>query len=230
MKRFGLAVLLCALGVHAWAADEKPAKLVRVTGTAEVKVIPDRAVIDVGVEKEDASAVIAKRSADTATRRLLAALKQNGIADKDVQTSYLSLQPQQHKVKGITVRTFAAGETLTITVRDLSRLDGLLEALIKAGGNQIDSLRYETSDLRKYRDQAREMAVKAAHEKAEALAKALGQEIGKASSIEETNTDAVFNYGYNALAGVDYKTTREPSIAVGQKSISASVTVAFDLI
>lgn len=230
MKSAGIAMLLCAFAIQGLVAEDKPSKVVRVTGTAEVKVVPDRAVIDVGVEKEDASASVAKRSADATARRLLAVLKQGGIDDKDMQTSYLSLQPQHRRVKSTTVSTFVATESLTITVRDLSKLDALLEALIKAGGNRIDSVRYETSELRKYRDQAREMAVKAAHEKAEALAKALGQEIGKASNIEEPNVDADFSYGFNAVAGLEYKARSGPSIAVGQKAISASVTVAFDLI
>ena len=123
---------------------------------------------------------------------------------------------------------------MTITVRDLTKLDTLLEALVKAGGNRIDSIGYETSDLRKYRDQARDMAVKAAHEKAGALAKALGQDIGKAQSIEEVSES-----GYqsprqiqNALfanARSENVLMEAPSIAVGQKSISASVMVSFDL-
>jgi len=125
---------------------------------------------------------------------------------------------------------------MTITVRDLANLDTLLESLIKAGGNRIDSIGYETSDLRKYRDQARDEAVKAAREKAGALAKALGQDIGKAQTIEE-----VPESGYqsplqiqNALfANVRSENVsmslERSSIAVGQKSISALVTVSFEL-
>jgi uncharacterized protein YggE len=123
---------------------------------------------------------------------------------------------------------------MTITVRDLAKLDTLLESLIKAGGNRIDSIGYETSDLRKYRDQARDMAVKAAREKAGALAKALGQDIGRAQSIEE-----VMESGYQStrqiqnalLANVrsENVSMEAPSIAVGQKSISASVMVSFEL-
>ncbi|HEV7522684.1 MAG TPA: SIMPL domain-containing protein, partial [Candidatus Angelobacter sp.] len=84
-------------------------------------------------------------------------------------------------------------------------------------------------DLRKYRDQARDLAVKAALEKAAALARALGQDIGKAQSIEEVpESESVAN---TRLYGYADKTARTeaPSIAVGQKSISASVMVAFEL-
>jgi uncharacterized protein YggE len=200
-------------------------------GPPKSKLFRNRAVIEVGVEKQDPSASAAKHAEDAAARRILATLRGNGIDEKDIQTTFLSLQPQSRYVKKVTISYFVAQQTLTITVRDLTKLDELLEALVKAGGNRIDSISYETSDLRKYRDQARDLAVKAAREKAEALAKALGQEIGKAQSIEEV---AESGYSAGLLTNInldDSLRTRGvgPSIAVGQKTVSASVTVQFDL-
>jgi uncharacterized protein YggE len=119
---------------------------------------------------------------------------------------------------------------MTITVRDLAKLDTLLEALIKAGGNRIDSISYETSDLRKYRDLVRDEAVKAAREKAGALAKALGQDIGRAQSIEEL-PEYSFSAGLQSNASFEYSRDKVagPTIAAGQKTISASITVSFEL-
>ena len=185
MKLIRFVIVLLFLASMALAQDKLLPRVVRVTGTADVKVVPDRAVIEIGVEKQDARATVAKRAADDAARRILADLHANGIAEKDIQTTFLSLQPQFNYRKGMKISYFVASQTLTIILRDLSRLEVVVESLIKAGGNRIDSIQYETSDLRKYRDQARDLAVKAAHEKAQALAHALGQEIGKAYSIEE---------------------------------------------
>lgn len=231
MKLLKIALALCALAGLAVAEDHAPSKFVRVAGTAEVKVVPDRAVIEIGVQKQDPSATAAKHKEDVAARQILAALTANGIDDKDVQTTYLSLRPESAYVKKVRVSYFVAQQTMTITVRDLAKLDSLLEALIKAGGNRIDSVSYETSDLRKYRDQARELAVKAAREKAEALAKALGQEIGKAQSIVEDQGNLDFsNLLSNNSASYGFVSkSHAPSIAVGQTTISASVTVSFDL-
>jgi uncharacterized protein YggE len=217
------------------AADDKPPKVVRVTGTSEVKVVPDRAVIELGVEKQDYSASIAKQAEDEAARRILASLHENGIDEKDIQTTYLSLRPQFNYKKDMRISYFVASQTLSVTVRDLAKLDSLVESLIKAGGNRIDSIQYETSDLRKYRDQARELAVKAAREKAQALAQALGQDIGKAYSIEEipdSNYTAAFGATANSTYGYSGNSTRiqGPALAAGQTTISASVTVSFDLI
>jgi hypothetical protein len=230
MKFLKIAVAFCFLAGLAMAEDRLPSKVVRVMGTAEIKVVPDRAVIDIGVEKQDPSAGVAKHAEDAAARRILATLRTNGIDEKDIQTTFLSLQPQSYTRKGVRISYFVAAQTMTITVRDLAKLDTLLESLVKAGGNRIDSIGYETSDLRKYRDQARGEAVKAAREKAGALAKALGQDIGKAQSIEEAPEPeySTANAGfYNA--GMAREKAQAPSIAVGQKSISASVTVSFEL-
>jgi uncharacterized protein YggE len=223
--------LLCLTG-FAFAQDKLPPRVVRVVGTAEVKVVPDRAVIELGVEKQDSNAAAAKAATDKAARQILAALRANGVDEKDMQTTYLALRPESYTRKGVRISYFIAEETLSITVRDLSKIDALLDALVRAGGNRIGSVSYETSDLRKYRDQARDLAVKAAREKATALAQALGQDVGKAYSIDEV-ADFGLPAGFFANAGLSYDREKErtsgPSLAPGQKTISASVTVSFDL-
>jgi uncharacterized protein YggE len=231
LKTFSIFAVLLILTGLAVAEEKAPMKVVRVTGTSDVKVVPDQAVIEIGVEKQSPSASVAKHAEDAAARGILNSLRANGIAEKDVQTTYLSLQPQSITRKGVRISYFVAEQTLSVTVRDLAKLDALLEALVRAGGNRIDSIRYETSDLRKYRDQARELAVKAAREKAHALAQALGQEIGKAQSIEE-----MANYGYSSamangfvFAEKERDRAGEPATAAGQSTVSASVIVSFEL-
>jgi len=231
MKNLAVTVLLLLSGLV--TAQEKPAHdLVRVTGTSEVKVVPDRAVISVGVEKENASAIVAKHAADMAARNLLSTLRTNGLDAKDMSTTFLSLQPREVYVKHVRVSSFVAEQTLAITVRDISKLDSLLEALVKAGGNRIDSIQYETSELRRYRDQAREMAVIAAKEKAQALANALGQHIGKAYTIEEpldfSSLQSANGNFYNS--SLEKQRSRDSATAPGERSVTASITIAFELI
>lgn len=230
MKRSAVCIALLVLGGLAFAQDKLPPRVVRVTGTAEVKAVPDRAQIELGVAKQNVSASVAKQAADATARQILATLRANGVDAKDVQTTFLSLQPQFNYRRGMRMSYFVATQTMTITVRDLTKLDVLLEALVKAGGNRIDSIQYEISEIRKYRDQARELAVKAAREKAMALAKALGQDIGSAYAIDEVQEPS---YGYSGLANVAFETkTRAlsgPSTAPGQNTVSASVVVMFDL-
>lgn len=230
MKPFKICAFLLVVSCFALAEDRPQLKAVRVTGTAEVKVVPDRAVIEMGVEEENPSASQAKSAEGAAARKILAALRTAGIDEKDVQTTYLSLRPATKYEKKARISYFVAQQNLTIMVRDLSKLDGLLESLIAAGGNSIDSIHYDTSDMRKYRDQARELAVKAAREKAQALAAALGQEIGKAQYIEEEPQNQYFSALANTsgYANVEAR-SRSGSTAAGENTISASVTITFDL-
>jgi uncharacterized protein YggE len=230
VKPFAVVAAFLALAALAVAEDKPSTKVVRVTGTSEVRVAPDRAVIEVGVEKQAASASVAKHAEDAAARRILDSLRANGVDEKDIQTTYLSLQPRAVYVKKVRVTYFSAEQSLTVTVRDLNKLELLLESLVKAGGNQISSVQYQTSDLRKYRDQARDLAVKAAREKAKALAQALGQDIGKAHAIEEMADLGDQIIANSSVAFEAERSKSSPSLAPGQKTISASVVVSFDLI
>jgi uncharacterized protein YggE len=117
-----------------------------------------------------------------------------------------------------------------VTLHDLSKLDDVMDAVIAAGGNEIDGIEYQSSELRKYRDQARDEAVKAAKEKAEALAKGLGNEIGRTYSIEEIPQREGYYYGgLMANAVVSRKTAQGPSTAPGELTVEASVQVSFEL-
>jgi len=234
MKRLAVAAVVC-LGCCLAQGQEPcaPPKVVKTTGTAEIKVTPDRAVIQVGVERQSATAKAAKTAADSISRKLLAALKVRGIEDKDIQTAYLDLQPTSYYQKQVRINHFTATQSLSVTVRDLAKLDGVMDAVMSAGANRIDGIQYESSELRKYRDQARDQATKAAKEKAVALAQALGNQVGKTYSIEEVqqwNT----SYGYGGLASnvamEAPEKSRGPSTAPGQLTVTASVIVSFDLL
>jgi uncharacterized protein len=166
------------------------------------------------------------------SRKLLAALKAQGVDDKDIQTAYLDLQPTTYYQKQVRVNNFTATQSLSVTVRDLSKLDGVTDAVMSAGANRIDGIEYQSSELRKYRDQARDEATKAAKEKALALAQALGNQVGKTYSIEEVPQSD----GYSIMNGlvpnvaIPDKRASASSTAPGQLTGTASVIVSFDLL
>ena len=207
-------------------------KVVKTTGTAELKVTPDRATVQLGVEHQSATAKYAKAEVASTSRKILAALKELNIEDKDIQTAYLYLEPMIDYRKGLRITNFTAEQSLSITVRDLSKLDTVMDAVISAGANHIGGIEYQSSDLRRYKDQARDAAAQAAREKAEALAKALGNQIGKTYSVEEVPQTEGF---YGPVAGMMANTSLEdksrgPSTAPGQLTVKASVVVSFDLL
>ena len=142
----------------------------------------------------------------------------------------MDLQPTSHYEKRVRINNFTATQSLSVTVRNLSKLDAVMDAVMSAGANRIDGIEYRSSELRKYKDQARDEAAKAAKEKAVALAQALGNEIGKTYSIEELQqTDSYYGYANVAMEAGAGK-LRSPSTAPGQLTVTASVVVSFDLL
>lgn len=234
MKRV-LGMLLVCLAISAAMGQEAcPApKTVKTTGTAEIKVTPDEVVIQIGVERQSSKARVAKIAVADTSRKILAALKALGVEDKDVQTEYLYLQPMLDYRNGVHISNFTAEQTLSVKLRDISKLDDAMDAVVSAGVNRIDGVEYQSSELRKYRDQARDEAVKAAREKATALANGLGNQIGKTYSIDETeqsqNAYPMFG-GLVPNVRLDKARAQGPSTAPGQLTVTASVTVAFELL
>ena len=130
---------------------------------------------------------------------------------------------------------FTATQSLSVTIRDLSRLDNVMDAVMSAGANRIDGIEYQSSELRKYKDQARDEATKAAKEKAVGLAQALGNQVGKTYSIEEVQQWDGYSMigGFAANAALDRTAPPPPpppSTAPGQLTVTASVIVSFDLL
>ena len=189
------------------------------------------------MERQSLIAKTAKNAVDSTSRKILAALKAQGIEDRDIQTAYLALQPSSYYEKRVRINNFTASQTLSVTVRDLSKLDSVMDAVMSAGANRVDGIEYQSSELRKYRDQARDEATKAAKEKAVALALALGNQSGKTYSIEEVQQwNGSYGYGglmANAVPQIALPPPPPPpppSTAPGQLTVTASVVVSFDLL
>lgn len=234
MKKLAVVAVVClAFCLAQGQGPCAPPKIVKTTGTAEIKVTPDRAVIQVGVERQSATAKSAKAAVDKTSRKILAALKGASIDEKDIQTAYLELQPTSYYEKQVRINNFTATQSLSVTVRDLSHLDNVMDAVMSAGANRIDGIEYQSSELRKYRDQARDEAGIAAKEKAVALAQALGNQVGKTYSIEEVQQWDGYSMAGGLVPNVALERSRTPpppSTAPGQLIVAASVIVSFDLL
>src|ERR1700749_4452272 len=185
--RTATAVLFVILAAAAAFAEDKPEpRLVTVAGEAEGNVAPDEVVFDLTVSTFNKELRAAKAQTDERLKNVIALAKKYGVADADTQTDYINLVPhyrgnnEERTPLGYSVR-----KDLVITLRDVTRAEGLLSELLAGDVTRINTVSFRSSQMRKYRDQARDMAMRAAREKASALAGAVGQRIGKAYSIEE---------------------------------------------
>ncbi|MBN2393666.1 MAG: SIMPL domain-containing protein [Anaerolineae bacterium] len=215
--------------------------LISVNGEAEIRVMPDEVVLRLGIETSDRVLSKAKQQNEQILARVLNVAKQYGITPAHIQTDYLNIEPRYNS--SYTQRDFVGyfvRQTVVITLRDLTKFEGLLGALLGSGVSHVHSIDFRTTELRKYRDEARELALQAAHEKATAMAAALGQELGEPRSIQELANFWQSGYGsswrwssggemtQNVIqeVGGDYASF-DSSLAPGQISVTARVAVSF---
>jgi uncharacterized protein YggE len=242
MKTFVFVTLaLIILAAGAQGQNIEP-PLITVTGQAEVRVPPDEVVFTLNVESIDKDMMAAKTKTDESVRQVLAIARKNNIKPEDVQTSNISVEPkyntddleyeQRRTVKRVFIG-YEVSKTIGIRLRDISRFDQVLSDVLKAGVTRVGDVDFRDSELRKHKDQARAMAMKAAQEKARMMAKEIGQSIGPAYAI----TEQVINFG-NARATQNSTSTitgslsseeLESSIAPGSISVTAQVVVRFRL-
>ncbi len=220
------------------------ANTISVTGDAAVMVVPDEVILILGIQTSDRDLLIAKSENDAILKKLTALTQQLGIDPKYVQTDFIRIQPRYDD--GYTQRNFVAyfvQKTVKITLKDITKFEELLTGALLAGVNYVHGIDFRTTELRKYRDQARDLAIKAAREKAEALAGALDQQVTRPTNIQENRLYWWSSYGswwsggyggaqsQNVVqnAGGAPSGDDESSIALGQISVTASVTVTFEL-
>jgi len=213
-------------------------RLISVSGDADVKVAPDQVLLSLEVVTVEKTVSKSKTANDEKVAKTLATIKKAGVAEKDLQTDQLRIEPVNDSGYSYTKAKDPDGyqttKSITILLRDVSKFEGLLAAVLEAGTNRVQGITFQTSELRKHRDAARALALKAAKEKAEAMAKEYGLKVGKARSISESSSTwgGPFlrgNLAQNAAQNIGGGGDSSESFAAGQIAIHATVQVSFDL-
>lgn len=199
-------------------------KLITVTGEATVAVAPEAAVIRIGVSSQDKTAREASDANAKQMTSVLAAVKSNGIAERDIQTSRLSLQPQYDPNKSGTARLtgFQATNQVTVRIRDIDKLPILLDSAIASGANEMSGIEFVVLEQSKLLDRARGDAIADAHRKAELYAKAAGVRLGHVVAITEEGPTPPPRPLQALRAGA-------VPIAPGEQTLKAIVTVTYEL-
>ena len=160
-----------------------------VTGQGRVSVMPDLAVLNVGVEARAPTVQEARAQAAEAMQRVIAALKAQGVADRDIQTSYFSIQPQYdyNRTSTPTLIGYIVSNQVTAKVRDLEKVGEVIDAAAEAGGDltRIHGVGFTVEDNTDALRQARERAVADARAKAQQLAQLGGVQLGSLVYISE---------------------------------------------
>jgi uncharacterized protein YggE len=222
-RRRALAALSAGvlLAAPAWAETLPPA--ISVTGEATVSVPPDLAEVEAGVTSDARTAHEASETNNATMSKLLAALKAAGIAEKDIQTSRLSLQPQNapNRTGSPSITGYRASNRVTVRLRDVSKVASTIDMLVGAGANDIDGINFMVSQASTLLDDARTQAVADARRKAETYAKAAGVTLGAPLSISEGGAPAPM---FRAKLAAPMAAT---PVAQGEETLSVTVNVSW---
>jgi uncharacterized protein YggE len=237
-----IALASAALGLAAAAPAQAqlaggppPAPMMRMEGAllhvaaeSQVRAAPDLATITLGVQTDAATAQAALAENAKRMQAVFAALKKAGVADKDVQTSNLSIAPQYAYAEREPPKLtgYQASNQVSVIVRDLKRLGATVDAVVGSGSNQVNGVTFGLADPDRALDQARKDAVAKARARAELYAQAAGLKVARIVAISEGGDAAIppMPMPMAKMAMAEATPT-----APGELALSVTVNVAFEL-
>jgi uncharacterized protein len=227
--------ILAGLTLALWLAAEpavaqQPDRLsgLTLTGVGEVRARPDLAVVRVGVVSQAATARAALDDNNEAMRAVMAALQEQGIAERDMQTSQFTVQPRyRHDQAGEApprIDGYEVSNQLAVTVRDLDGLGPVLDQAVSVGSNQILGVTFDLADPEPRRDEARRLAVEDAMRKARIYAEAADVGLGPIRAMtEQARFDPPQPYQRMEMA------QSSVPIAEGEQVVTVEVTISWDI-
>lgn len=235
-----LAMALAMLALAAAAAAEST-PTISVSGNAEIRVEPDEAVLVFGVEAMEMDMPAARRAVEAAQARAVEFLRANGIEPEDIRTDRLDASPQwRHRDGERHFLGYQVRQSTAVTIRDMAQVSGLVAGVLESGATHIHDLSFRTTELRRHRDEARRLAVRAAREKAEDMAGELGVAVGPPIRIDEGSARHFLPSPWGWAAGgmmMQNVVQVQPSaggsgdgaIALGRITVTAEVSITFRL-
>lgn len=239
------ATLLLCLPFHAPAQQSD--RRITTTGEATVYVQPDHVQLTFGIQTRDRDIVKARQLNMERVRKSLDVALGAGVAPRDLQTDQLTIEPRwrwSNEDEGDFLH-YRVRNSFVVTLRDTTLVDDLITSQLLAGVDTVHSVDFQTSDVKKYREQAREMAAKAAREKADKLAAALGAKVARVVTISEGQTGTPYfwstsrYWGYSGGSAMtqnavfdargDLPAPTGETLALGKLAVRGSITVTFEL-
>lgn len=230
-----LAALALTLASPAISAEEPTPRII-VSGEGEVSAAPDMAVLSLSVLREAETARSALDANNKAMTDVLGAMKAAGITDKDLQTSGFSIQPryiypessgntpQQPKIVG-----YGVVNTLSVRIRDLSKLGEILDQSVTLGVNQGGDVSFVKDDTTILLEEARKKAVENALAKAKTLTAAAGVSVGRVLEISEQS----FQPGPIPMMRTEMAMAKDAGgsvpLATGENAYRVNVNVTFEI-
>jgi len=240
MKHALLAAASLAAAVIPAAAEAQQAAAITqtiagtrldISATGEVTRVPDLAIITAGVVTRSATAGGAIQQAATRMARVREALRQAGIADRDIQTSNISLEPQYTYANNQPPKLngYSATNQLSIRFRDIENTGKILDALVAQGANQINGPNLTIDKPEAALDEARAKAVAAARARADLYARSLGMRVVRVVSVSESGGSFPVPPPMPMYARAEAAQAADSKIEAGEQKLQVNLAVTFEL-
>jgi len=212
------------------ATDQAPEHTISVSGTGRVVISPDIADLRLGVSVTKPTVKAARAAAAESMTKVLTALKKLGIADADLQTSGLSLQPvYDYSNNGnppkLTGYTLSNG--VSVTIRDLDKIGDAIDDGLAAGATTLDGVTFRVDDPAKAQDQARQQAMAQARSMADTLAKSAGVSITGVASISESSAPTPYPIFFDGAKAQALAADSATPVQVGTNDVMVTVAVVY---
>ncbi len=211
------------------AADEAPKRTLSLSATGTVKAAPDEVDISTGVTSDAPTAHEALDKNSAAMARVVAALKDDGIEPKDIQTTNFSVQPlYEERKEGQTTQRiigYRVNNAVRVSVHDIGKLGEVLDKVVKLGANDIGAIEFSLSEPEALKDEARKLAMANAIANAKLYAEAAGVELGPVLTISED--EGSYQPRYAAPAAMEM--SKAVPIEAGTSSVAVKLHVSWEL-
>jgi hypothetical protein len=229
MKKVAI-ILMTIFAMQTHAQEHKTIPQISVTGEGKITVVPDQAVLTVGVQNIGKEAAEVKSLNDATIDKVIKFLKKSGIPATDYKTDNVSLYKSYDYEKK--KHNYQANQNLSITLKDISKYDEIMMGLNETGINSIQGVEFKSSKMEEHERAARKQAMQDAKQKANDYVSVLGQKIGKAILISDNSATVYPQPMFKgvmmdamAMGGQESRQT----VAIGEIVIHANVSVTFIL-
>lgn len=232
----GILALALIVSLALWPTDNDNEQNYTMTVSAQGEVVakPDVAVINVGVRSERQMKIEDVMADNTAKmNRITKALKDAGIDEGDMKTINYNLRPVYDYIedRGRVLQGYEIEQSLEVKIRDLDEIGEIINLATQNGANQVSNANFTIDDPEEYKNEAREIAIDSAKQKAKSMARLSGINLGRVVNVSESFSGGVTPMYADSMMmkGMGGANEASPEISVGENEISVTVNLTYEV-
>jgi len=201
---------------------------ISVSGDSKVYAKPDIGKVSLGVELQGFKSQDVVNQSNERMNKIIEAVKNLGVEDKDIQTTLYSLSPvYDYTETGRVFKGYSLSQQVSVKIRNFNIINEVLDKAVSSGANKIGDIQFTVDDMEKFKSEARAKAIEKAKEKALVLSKQAGLKIEKLINVYEGGGFAPQPFYNQGFGGAISEKSVAPQIETGELEVNATVTLTY---